>query len=151
MNIFGLSFALFLLKLSPGKDFWKHLTEDFFTILEISVFKNFWNYVGHLRVELKLQLFPITHIKAWKACALIKFYSPSYCLGMPAEVKTHKIRHFQSIWLTKSIDLLQLFSFFYVTFIGSLKLGNFKNDWMFLLVKSSPFFNLRKLFIEEIS
>ena len=87
MNISGLSFELFILIWSPGTDFSKLLTEDFFTILGISVFGKFWHYVGHLRV--KLFPFPISRHEAF---ALIKFSFFGYCLGMPAEVNTNNLK-----------------------------------------------------------
>ena len=51
-------------------------------------------YLGQLRTKLKRQLFPNARIKALKnevkTVAIIKFHSPSYCLGMPAQIKTEQ-------------------------------------------------------------
>ena len=49
-------------------------------------------FLGQLRTKLKRQLF--ARIKALKnevkTVAIIKFHSPSYCLGMPAQIKTEQ-------------------------------------------------------------
>ena len=65
---------------------------------------------------------------------IIKYHSLSYSLGIPTAMETNNIRYFED---TKYRSSTNLFFFEKKIFFGSLKVGNFKAGYIFLLIKGT--------------